>query len=244
MSSCQRLPLSVLFQEATIRHLAECLREESCKKAHSALIPVQPRGSLQPFFFLHEDWSGGFYCLKLAQLLGQEQPLYVLADIGFDGRPLLPSVEAMAEENIKHLVAFQPQSPYLLGGFCSGGLVAYEMARQMEQQGIKVGMVILVDAAPFWDIGWLKTFISFGGWLTRLDVDMQARIDARLRRYLLQAPSIYRQGLGKFLTFCLRTAGRDLLRLAGILSQVIGITGPASHDPSGAFARSNSPAFC
>jgi len=228
---CQRLPLSILFQEATIKHLAEYLRAESRKEAQSALIPVQPRGSLQPFFFLHGDWTGGFYCRKLAQLLGQEQPLYVLAPNGFDDKPLLPTVEAMAKENIRHLVALQPEGPYLLGGFCSGGLVAYEMARQMEQQGLEVGLVILLDAAVMRHFGWLKALVRYAGWLARLDVDAQTRVYGRLRGYLVRIPSAYREGLWKFLPLCLRTARRDLLRLLGTPPEELGIPGPVFADP-------------
>jgi thioesterase domain-containing protein len=42
----------------------------------------------------------------------------------------------------------QPQGPYYLGGYCFGGNVAYEMARQLEQQGEPVALVALLDSAP------------------------------------------------------------------------------------------------
>jgi amino acid adenylation domain-containing protein len=44
------LPLATLFAEATIRHLAACLRAESLKEVHSAIFPVQPGDSRPPFF--------------------------------------------------------------------------------------------------------------------------------------------------------------------------------------------------
>ena len=140
----KRLSLATLFAGATIKHLAECLDAEGLSDRDSAIVPVQPRGSRPPFFFLHG--GGGLYCRKLARLLGQDQPFYGIMPNDVSDRPSSATVEAMAEENIRQLVALQPQGPYLLGGYCRGGLVAYEMARQMKQQGLEVGLVILLDA--------------------------------------------------------------------------------------------------
>src|SRR5260370_13329870 len=64
----QRLPMSTLFEEATIEHLAEVLErgvQESTTRTR--IISVQHSGSRPPFFFLHGDCKGGpFYCFKLA----------------------------------------------------------------------------------------------------------------------------------------------------------------------------------
>jgi thioesterase domain-containing protein len=228
---CQRLPLSILFQGATIKHLAECLRTESRKDVQSAIIPVQTSGSLPPFFFLHGDWNGGLYCRKLARLLGPEQPFYGVMPDGFDGKSMLPTIEAMAEENIRQLVALQPHGPYWLGGYCNGGHVVYEMARQMKQQGLEVGLVIILDAAVPRYFGWLKALIRYGGWLVRLDVDAQIRVYRQLRNYLLRTHSAYHRGLRALLTLFLQTARRKLLRLLGTPPEKLGIQAPVVDDP-------------
>jgi len=221
------LPLESLFAEATIKHLVECLRREGLRGARSAIVPVQPGGSRPPFFFLHVDSRGGFYCGKLARLLGQEQPFYGVMPNGFDGKPLLPTIEAMAEENVRHLVALQPQGPYMLGGFCRGGLIAYEMARQMEQRGLKVGLVILLDAAVPRRFGWLEALIRCCGGLARLEPDAQTRVHGQVRYYLLRTHSAYHRGLGALLTLYLQTAKRRLLRLPGTPPEEPGTPGPA-----------------
>jgi thioesterase domain-containing protein len=149
---------------------------------------------------------------------------------GFDDKPLLPTVEAMAEENVRQLVALQPQGPYLLGGYCNGGIVAYEMARQMEQQGLEVGLLILLDAAVLRHFGWLKVLIRYAGRLAKLDVDMQTRVYGQLRGYLVGASIAYREGLRTFLTLGLRTAKTDLLHLLGTPPEAPGIPGPAFDD--------------
>ena len=114
---------------------------------------------------------------------------------GVRRRCLSATVEAMAEENVRQLMALQPQGPYLLGGYCHGGLIAYEMARQMKQQGIEVGIVILLDAWVPRYFGWLNALIRLGGRLARIDVDAQTRLYARLRRFLVRASNVHRGGL-------------------------------------------------
>jgi thioesterase domain-containing protein len=42
--------------------------------------------------------------------------------------------------------AIQPEGPYFLGGFCSGGTIAFEMAQQLRAQGHEVAMLALLDA--------------------------------------------------------------------------------------------------
>lgn len=227
----RRLPLSTLFAEATIQHLAECLRAESSKEMKSAIVPIQPGGSHVPFFFLHGDSTGGLYCRKLARLLGPDQPFFGVMPNGFGGEPLLPSVEAMAEENIRHLVALRPQGPYLLGGFCNGGNVAYEMARQMVQQGREVGLVILLDTAVPAHFGWLKALIRSVGWLARVDDNGQDLAYGRVRNHVLRAKAALRQGMGALVALPLQTARRKVLRLLGTPPEELGVPSPAFDDP-------------
>jgi thioesterase domain-containing protein len=56
-------------------------------------------------------------------------------------------IEDMASYYIKQIRQKQPQGPYLLGGMCAGGVIAYEMANQLVQQGERVEFVVLLDAA-------------------------------------------------------------------------------------------------
>jgi len=42
----------------------------------------------------------------------------------------------------------QPHGPYQLGGYCFGGNVAYEMARQLDEQGEKISLLVLINCAP------------------------------------------------------------------------------------------------
>jgi thioesterase domain-containing protein len=50
----------------------------------------------------------------------------------------------MAAHNISEIQKIQPQGPYFLMGVCIGGVVAFEMARQLEVQGEKVSLLALL----------------------------------------------------------------------------------------------------
>jgi thioesterase domain-containing protein len=108
---------------------------------------VQAGGSRPPIFFAHGDVEyGGLYCHNLARHLGPDQPLYAVTPHGLDGGPLPWSIETMAAERIEALKAIQPTGPYRLGGLCNGGVLAYEMARQLQSQGEAVEALLLVDS--------------------------------------------------------------------------------------------------
>jgi Thioesterase domain len=111
-----------------------------------SVIAIQTSGSKKPFFFLQGDWiNGAYWCFPLAHKLGMDQPFYVLEPYKFENLEGLPTFEAIATTHLKSLQSIQPQGPYLLGGFCNGGLLAYEMARQLHEQGQKVDLLILID---------------------------------------------------------------------------------------------------
>ncbi len=53
----------------------------------------------------------------------------------------------MAAAHLAALRAVRPKGPYIIGGFCIGGLVAYELAQQIEASGESVEMLLVIDAA-------------------------------------------------------------------------------------------------
>lgn len=120
--------------EAKVAGLRECV------------VAIQIGGSRRPFFFLHGDWiNGAYWCFPLARDLGSDQPFYALEPYSFDGLPVPPTLETIAAAHLKSLRAVQSEGPYLLGGFCNGGLVAYEMARQLHMEGEMVDLLVLMD---------------------------------------------------------------------------------------------------
>src|SRR5262249_53386312 len=102
-----------------------------------------------PFFMLSGDLTGGgFYCRRLASTLGPSQPVYVIPPVAPTDDEGLATIEGMAAGHLRDIRGAQPRGPYRLGGFCAGGLIAYEMARQLRAQGETVELLLLVDTSP------------------------------------------------------------------------------------------------
>ena len=144
----RKLALATLFAGPTIEQVADALSREEGPRPRTPLVAVQVEKARQSFFFLHGDPTGGaFYCFQLARRLGAEYSFYVLEPYRFDDLPVPPSIETMASAHIEALQAVQPEGPYLLGGWCDGGLMAYEIARQLQARGQVVELLLLLNPA-------------------------------------------------------------------------------------------------
>lgn len=149
-----------------------------------SLIPIQTAGAKRPFFYVHVHWIGGaFYAFPLARDLGPDQPFCVLDPYTFDGLPVPPTIEAMAAVYIDAMRDVQPEGPYLLGGFCGGSLIAYEMAQQLRAQGQDVDLLVLIDpmAGPIRSLRIIGAVIRSVGHLLRVRPDQQVDWFLRLR---------------------------------------------------------------
>lgn len=141
------LPLSILFEGATVERLASVLREQAGRRPMSPLVGIQPAGSKRPFFCVHPGGGNVLCYVHLARHLGPEQPFYGLQAPGLYGeREPYTRIEEMAAGYIEALRVRQPQGPYLLGGWSAGGVVAFEMAQQLRREGHEVALLALVDS--------------------------------------------------------------------------------------------------
>ena len=139
------IPETVLFDRSTIRQLARGIPEINSSKTMT-LVPVQPKGDRPPLFFFHGDYIGyGYYTRRLAHLLGSGQPFYSVAPHGLDSESIPPSIEQMAAERLPLILKMQPHGPFRLGGYCNGGIVAFEVARLLSRAGHRVDLVALID---------------------------------------------------------------------------------------------------
>ncbi|MGZ3459032.1 MAG: alpha/beta fold hydrolase, partial [Archangium sp.] len=142
----QSLPVATLFQGATVEHLARQLRGGPTAKPTSTLVALNASGSRHPFFCVHPVGGGVLSYVALARALGEDQPFYALQAPGVDGDQLpLNRLEALAARHLESIREVQPHGPYLLGGWSFGGMVALEMARQLQEQGEQVALVALID---------------------------------------------------------------------------------------------------
>ncbi len=145
------LSLAEFLASPSISAIAELLESSAKRQFPEGVIPIRGSGT-RPALFCHPGASGsltGFF--HVAASLDPEQPVF-----GF----LLPSwspeiekqdIMGLAETRIAQIQAIQPRGPYFLAGACLGGVIAFEIARQLEERGEQVGFVALVDAFnPGW----------------------------------------------------------------------------------------------
>jgi hypothetical protein len=111
-------------------------------KARSSLVPIQPTGTKPPFFWIHGDSSAFF----LSRYLGPDQPFYTLDHQSQDGRPAVYiNVDVIAAYYLREIQKVQANGPYFIGGYSFGGVVAFEPAQQVTQQGEQVRLPALLD---------------------------------------------------------------------------------------------------
>jgi amino acid adenylation domain-containing protein len=140
-------PLATLLQQQTIADLAAALRQDQPVPQDAPLVRMQPRGRRQPFFCVHPAGGSVLSFVELARQMAPDQPFYALqADGGGPDGQL--GIEDLAASYVTEVLQAQPEGPYSLGGHSFGGVVAYEMARQLQRQGRTVALLALLDAAP------------------------------------------------------------------------------------------------
>jgi len=140
----QTVPLAVLFQAPTIQHVAAFLSGRHKLKVIPGIVPIQPAGSRSPFFCV----GAGPLFRPLAQRLGPDQPFLGLG-LGKEDMQNLPArfrLEDMAAVLKRKMREIQPAGPYVLGGWCMDGVLAYETARQLLAQDETVALLVLFDA--------------------------------------------------------------------------------------------------
>ena len=141
----QNISLAALAEELTIEKMA-CLPAQSHRKEEwRSLIPIKPDGHKRPFFYVHGA-EGYTVDALLARYIDRDRPFYGLQAKGLYGEAIYTSVEEMAAYYIQAIQTVQPEGPYLLGGRCTGGTVAFEMAQRLSAQGQQVSVVALVDS--------------------------------------------------------------------------------------------------
>jgi len=148
------MPASFLLETPTLEGLAERVDGMSsepggssgAKKVTSCLVPLQKRGDRAPLFLVHQVGGQAYTFRALAKALGQEQPLYALRSLGLEsGEDPLETIEAMASHYLGLVRETQPEGPYRLGGASMGGMVAFEMAQQLQRAGEEVDQLVVMD---------------------------------------------------------------------------------------------------
>ena len=149
--------VATIFQNATVEELAAVLRRDGNSTSRASLVNIRPQGNERPLFFVHGAGGGASTYVELANRLEMDRPLYAFQPRGlYDDMAPHTNIQAMAADYLAELRVVQPQGPYLLGGWSMGGVVAFEMAHQLEKIGEQVELLTLIDSFNPSVCGWLE----------------------------------------------------------------------------------------
>ncbi len=174
------MPLAQLIATPTIAELARELPSDQTgehrkEDGFDPLVPIRRGGDAAPLFYVH-PMGGNVLCyVQFAQHLPEGRPFYALQAFGVDaGTEPVRGMEEIARRYIAAIRRVQPEGPYHLGGWSFGGFVAFEMARQLREEGQEVGSLVVLDTTAlgeersswvdddaliawfFWELLWLE----------------------------------------------------------------------------------------
>lgn len=152
-----QLPLSSLVEAKTMREFCHTFASARSKanqkenlpasaKLFRSLVTLKNEGEANPLYFFHGVGGNILNYVSLIPASKGKRPLMAFQSLGMDGQSdPLKSVEEMARHYIRELKLLQPHGPYLLAGGSMGGMIAFEVARQLQLQGDAVERLIMFD---------------------------------------------------------------------------------------------------
>lgn len=141
-----RLPLAILFDNSTVEKLALNLSKPKQKLAWDSLIPIKDTGNKPPLYIIHGQGMNIIIFKNLLNEIDKDQPV-----LGIQPKGLNPedepenTVEKIASGYINEIIKNNPDGPYLLMGYSSGGTIALEMSEQLREMGKRVSFLALLD---------------------------------------------------------------------------------------------------
>ena len=186
----QRLPMATLFRRPSVEQLAQVLRAQAPVASNPLLVPIQPSGEGRAFFCVAGGGGSVMYYYPLAFHMGAERPFLGLQAVGLDGdNEPMTSVEALAAAQLEAIRAAQPHGPYLLGGHCFGGSVAFEISQRLLAQGEEVELLVLIDVPSRYIASAAAVANDAPVWIARLAavIDESAGVDLGIDEAALTA---------------------------------------------------------
>ncbi|WP_395397392.1 SDR family NAD(P)-dependent oxidoreductase [Novosphingobium sp. BL-8A] len=153
----QTLPLAAMLGQPTVANLAAIIDPDSrplgnvpvaAETVEDGIITIRKGGPATPLFFIHDGLGETLLYRGLALRLDPARPVLGLEPLrSEDGNYVHTRIDEMAGHFVGLIRQAQPAGPYLLAGLCAGGVIAFEVARQLQDHGEQVAFVGIIDAA-------------------------------------------------------------------------------------------------
>jgi thioesterase domain-containing protein len=143
------LGVSVIFLNPTPRRLAAAIEAtDRAGPGPDPIVALTESCTGPPLFLVHAIGGTISAYAPLGQELTDTFTVYGLQSPALSGGGVPPSLADLVSDYTQRIRAVQPAGPYRLAGWSMGGVVAFEIARQLEQAAADVGLLVLLDA-PF-----------------------------------------------------------------------------------------------
>ena len=141
-----RLPITTLFEAPTIERLSQLLEQDVKDDSWKSLVPIKPDGNKPPLYIVHGSGLTVLVFHALAMGLAPDQPVFGLQARGLNGTDEpFDNMEEIAAYYVSEILEQNPMGPYNLAGYSFGGIVAFEMAKQLKARGGHVNMLAIFD---------------------------------------------------------------------------------------------------
>ncbi|MFC3196160.1 amino acid adenylation domain-containing protein [Parapedobacter deserti] len=142
-----KLPLGSLFENSTIEQQAKLIDEKQDPMKWDCVIPLRKEGRKPPLYIIHGALLDVLYVGNLLRHLDPDQPLYGIQGMGLSGKSKPHrTVEKIAGYYVKEILKYTPDGPLAIAGYSSGGIIAFEIAKQLRARGIQVSFFGLLDS--------------------------------------------------------------------------------------------------
>jgi non-ribosomal peptide synthetase component F/thioesterase domain-containing protein len=142
-----KIKLNALLQFPTIAKLATLIEHPPEQSPAHQIVTIKSSGTRSPIYWIPGGRAVSVLGLREVSLaLGTDQPVYGLESRLPEKDEKFPTVPERAAAYLQLIRNMQPHGPYCLIGYCTGGMVAFEMAQQLRAMGEVVGFLGLVQA--------------------------------------------------------------------------------------------------
>ncbi|MDQ9405875.1 amino acid adenylation domain-containing protein [Serratia marcescens] len=137
------LPVQAIFNHPILAELAERIDRRTAEAPLRKAVPARSSGRRPPLFFVPTGFGDHSYVFELAKEIDETFPVYAVPWPAVEEKPA--TMSDMAASAVALIREVQPQGPYHLAGYSSGGVLAYAIAEQLQSAGEAVAFLGLID---------------------------------------------------------------------------------------------------